>query len=164
MTSFRSLMAMVLVAASPSSALAACPMELAVYAARDAVAGINFQPRGDAVAVTNTFRMWVGDGIMLDGIVMWTQDEARPNAMLMHGCPEGDVTGAEIEACTLWQGVIYTADAAGKIDLLPAQGSDAPAQLIFPDLGPALRHSAIFATKGFTKAPWDVFALEGCQE
>lgn len=164
MPRFRNLAMAIVVAASPSGALAACPIELAVYTAREGLAGINFEPKGDAIAVTNTFRMWVGDGIMLDGLVMWSEDEARPNAMLMHNCPEGDVTGAEIEACTLWQGVIYTADAAGKIDLLPEQGGEAPAQLIFPDLGPSLRHSPIFATKGFSKAPWDVFALEGCQE
>jgi NAD(P)-dependent dehydrogenase (short-subunit alcohol dehydrogenase family) len=30
--------------------------------------------------------------------------------MVMHNCPEGDVTGEEIAACTVWEGVIYTLD------------------------------------------------------
>ena len=74
------------------------------------------------------------------------------------------LTGAEIEACTLWEGIIYTADSSGNIELVPAEGVDAPQTLIFPDLGPALRMSAAYGAKGFSKVPWDVFALKGCQE
>ena len=82
----------------------------------------------------------------------------------MYKCPEGDVTGEELAACTVWQGVIYTSDEQGAIALLPAQGSDAPPTLIFPDLGPSLRLSAAYGESGFSKIPWDVFALKGCQE
>ena len=74
-----------------------------------------------------------------------------------------DVTGDELDACTVWQGVIYTADAAGAIGLLPKRG-DAPETLVFPDLGPSLQLSAAYGANGFSKVPWDVFALKGCQE
>ncbi len=75
----------------------------------------------------------------------------------------GEETGAELEACTVWQGVIYAADETGTVDLLPKTGA-APKTLIFPDLGPSLRLSAAYGEGGFSKVPWDVFALKGCQE
>jgi hypothetical protein len=150
-----------LVAASP--AFAACPIELAVYGDRDGAAGIDFRPALNQAAVTNAFRMNLGDGVALDGIVMWSEDASRPYGALMYKCPEGDVTGEELDACTVWQGVIYTADAAGAIDLLPKAG-DAPKTLVFPDLGPSLRLSAAYGENGLSRVPWDVFALKGCQE
>lgn len=153
-----------LVCAAPATAFAACPMELAVYGDRDGAAGIDFRPTGQSAVVTNTFRMVLDNGVMLDGMVMWSDGVARPYASLMHQCPDGDVTGEELEACTLWEGVVYAADAAGHVSLLPAEGKDAPATLIFPDLGPALKLSSAYGEGGFSEVPWDVFALKGCQE
>lgn len=154
----------VILALAAVPARAACPIELAVFGDRDDAATVEFVPTGEGAAVTNTFRMVIGDGVVLDGIVMWSADVSRPNGMLMHNCPEGDVTGEELAACTAWQGVIYTADASGGVGLLPAEGTAAPQALIFPDLGPALSHSSAYGEKGFSKLPWDVFALKGCQE
>jgi len=108
--------------------------------------------------------MVLDNNVVLNGIVMWSSGEARPNGSLMYKCPEGDVTGGELAACTLWNGVIYTADDKGAIGLLPAQGVDAPKTLILPDLGPSLRHSLAYGGGGFSKVPWDVFTLKGCQE
>ena len=125
-----------LTSAAPS--LAACPIELSTYADRDGAAEINFVPNREAVAVSNSFRMMVDKDVVLYGIVMWSDGVRRPNAMLMYMCPDGDVTAEEYEACTVWQGVVYTADETGKIDLLPAQGTPAPRTLIFPDLAHAL--------------------------
>jgi hypothetical protein len=153
-----------ILAASSAAAFAACPMELAIYGERDGVAEINFTPTLNPAVVTNTFRMLFEDDVVLDGIVMWTEAVPRPTGMLMYKCPQGDVTGAELAVCTVWQGVIYTSDDKGNIDLLPAEGDDAPAKLIFPDLGRSLRGSAAFGADGFPKAPWDVFALKGCEE
>jgi hypothetical protein len=159
----RAVAALGILAASAAPALAACPMELAIYGERDGVAEINFTPTTNKAVVTNTFRMLLDD-VVLDGIVMWTEAVSRPNGMLMYKCPEGDVTGAELAICTVWQGVIYTSDDKGNIELLPAEGADAPAKLIFPNLGHSLERSAAFGEDGFSKVPWDVFALKGCQE
>ena len=74
------------------------------------------------------------------------------------------MTGEELAVCTVWQGVIYTSDATGNIELLPAEGAGAPEKLILPDLGPSLRLSSAYGASGFSKVPWDVFALKGCQE
>ncbi|MBN9232708.1 MULTISPECIES: hypothetical protein [Phyllobacteriaceae] len=149
-----------LLGASP--ALAACPIELAVYGEREQAAEIDFRPTMGSATTTNTFKMVVGKDVMLDGVVLWSGDAARPHGSLMHQCPEGDVTGGELAACTVWEGVIYTADAKGAVDLLPNERKDAPATLIFPDLAGQLGRSAIHDK--LPKLPWDVFALKGCQE
>lgn len=156
------LIAACMLAAAPAQA--GCPMELAVYKDRDGLAGIDFRPAGKSAAVTNSFRMALKDDMVLDGLVMWTEGERRARGMISHDCPEGDVTGEELAACTLWEGVIYTADDQGRIGLLPPEGQDAPQRLILSDLGPSLRFSANFAKMGLDRAPWDVFELSGCQE
>lgn len=147
-----------------TNAIAACPIELAVYRDRDAVAGIDFRPAGDGATVTNTFRMHVGERGEFDGFVMWTADVARPYAMITHGCPEGDVTGEEIAACTLWEGVVYGVDAAGVVTLLPREGEPAPQRLVLADLARLMRSSPVYAATGLDAVPFDVFELSGCQE
>ena len=146
-----------------SSALAACPLELAVYGDRDGAAEIDFRPKIDSATATNSFRMFVGD-VVLDGMVEWSDGAARPHGVLTQDCPQGDATGDELAACTLWNGVIYTSDEEGNIGLLPAQGAVAPATLVFAGLGPSLHASALHEAGGMPKLPWDVFALKGCQE
>ncbi|TKT82817.1 hypothetical protein [Aquamicrobium sp. LC103] len=151
-----------LTVAFASSAFAACPIELAVYGEPEIGASVEFRP-AEAAAVTNAFRMILPKDLVADGVVMWSEGVARPNGMLMHECPEGDVTGAEIEACTAWQGVIYAVDEQGDVALLPGQGEPAPKTLIFPDLAYGLRYAAVIG-ENLEKMPWDVFTLKGCQE
>lgn len=148
----------------PATALAACPIELAVYGDAESAAEIDFRPTGGSAVVTNTFKMVLDNSVVLDGIVMWTEGVARPHGSLMYKCPTGDVTGDELAACTVWEGVVYSADEKGNIALLPAEGVDAPKALIFPDLGPSLQMSSAYGANGFSKVPWDVFSLKGCQE
>ncbi|MFD1982168.1 hypothetical protein ACFSOZ_05625 [Mesorhizobium newzealandense] len=150
--------------AANSSAYAACPIELAVYGETQSGSEIDFTPTGSSATVTNSFRMILDNNVVLNGIVMWNEGISRPNGALMYKCPEGDVTGEELAACTSWHGVIYTSDDKGSIGLLPAEGVDAPKTLILPDLGPWLRQSTAYGGSGFSKVPWDVFALKGCQE
>lgn len=152
------------VAQTGSAAFAACPLELAVYGDAEGSAEIDFRPTGGSAVVTNTFKMVLDNDVVLDGIVMWTQGVARPHGSLMYKCPTGDVTGDELAACTLWEGVVYSADDKGNVALLPAEGVDAPKTLIFPDLGPSLQRSTAYGANGFSKVPWDVFSLKGCQE
>ena len=139
-------------------------MELAVYRDAQNAAGIDFRPTGQAASVTNTFRMALDNGTLLDGIVMWSDGVARPNGFLMKDCPEGDVTGEEIAACTIWQGVVYAVDDKGAVSLLPREGQPAPQTLILADLGPALDTLPADGDRPLSKLPFDVFALSGCQE
>lgn len=154
-------------AGQAGAALAACPVELAVY--REAAAGamIDFRPGGNAT-VTNAFRMVFEKGVVLEGVVMWDAAVPRPVGMLAHGCPEGDATGDELAACTIWRGVVYAADGEGRIDLMPPEGAPAPGTLILADLGRAIAASPVHAAAGLgqgpAQAPSDIFSLHGCQE
>ncbi len=146
-----------------TSASAACPIELATYRAGDESTAIEFRPTDGAAEVTNAFRLLLGDDTVMDGHVMWTQGVERPNGMISHECPDGDVTGPEYEACTAWQGVVYSVDASGGVGLLPREGEPAPLHLLFPDLAYALH--AFPPLSGRTTLPlWEVFTLSGCQE
>ncbi|WP_245494285.1 MULTISPECIES: hypothetical protein [unclassified Mesorhizobium] len=149
---------------SVANANAACPIQLAVYGEEKSGAEIDFTSTGTSATITNTFRMILDNNVVLDGIVMWTDGVARPHGSLMYKCPTGDVTGDELAACTVWEGVVYSADDKGNIALLPAEGTEAPKSLIFPDLGASLQMSAAYGPDGFSKVPWDVFLLKGCQE
>lgn len=147
-----------------SPSLAACPVELAVYRDRDAIAGIDFMPVDSQAAVTNRFRMAMRDGPVFEGHVLWTGDPARPYGQLLHDCPEGDVTGEEIAACTVWQGTVYALGADGAVGLMPGQGEPAPERLLLADLGYQMRWSAAWEKAGLTAVPWDEFRLSGCRE
>ncbi len=152
-----------LLAVPMDAARAACPIEHATYANVGDAAEVEFRPAPESATITNAFALLVGD-IALDGIVQWTEDIARPYGMVTQDCPEGDVTGAEIEACTLWQGVVYASDMAGNIGLVPEEGAQAPSRLIFPDLAPALALAAAIPVDRLQEPSWDVFAIKGCQE
>ncbi|WP_274627139.1 hypothetical protein [Arvimicrobium flavum] len=152
------------ISSGASPALAACPVELATYGEPESGARVEFTPVVESAAVTNSFRMLLGDDVVLDGIVMWTEGVSRSYGMLMYKCPSGDVTGEEIAACTVWEGVVYASDKAGKIGLLPAEGEPAPDLLLFADLGPSVAASPALQPLGLAKKPWDVFSLDGCQE
>ncbi|OQM77171.1 hypothetical protein [Manganibacter manganicus] len=143
-------------------AFAAGPIELAVYDDRDGVAEIDFTPVDQSATITNRFRMIFADAVILDGRVEWSDNAARPYGTLTRNCPSGDVTDDELAACTLWSGVVYTADEMGAVGLLPRQGESAPRNLIFSGLGPALANGRGDAAPA--KTPWDVFFLKGCQE
>ena len=152
-----------MLAASPS--VAACKQELAVYSEPEANASLEFTPAAPNGATSHTFKVkFPENSVILDGIVMWTEGVARPVGIVMHKCPEGDVTGAELEACTVWQGVIYAIDGQGNVDLLPPEGADSAAQLLLPDFAPAVRQSSAYGMAGVSKMPWDVFKISGCQE
>jgi hypothetical protein len=152
--------------AAATAARAACLQELAVYSERESSASIEFRPVEPAAAVqTGAFRVvFSQNDVVLDGFVMRTQGVSRPVGMVTHDCPEGDVTGEEIAACTVWEGVVYAVDAVGEVGLLPAQGEPAAERLLLPDFGPAVRHSSAYGAGGVSIVPWDVFKLSGCQE
>lgn len=147
------------------AAEAACPQELAVYSDADKTLTLEFQPNdGRAATVTNLFRIVMENDIVLDGIVQWNMGLARPNGMAMYQCPDGDVTGDELDACIIWQGVVYALDEAGAVDLMPSEADDAAHRLLLPDFGRAVRYSSIWGEGKVLTVPWDVLQLSGCQE
>jgi hypothetical protein len=162
--SVRILCAAGVLAASISPVFAACNQELAIYSEAEANASLEFTPAG-GTGSSHTFKIkFPENSVILDGVVLWTEGVARPMGIVMHKCPHGDVTGPELEACTVWQGVVYAVDGQGKIGLLPAEGAAAAEQLLLPDFAPALRQSSAYGIGGVSKMPWDAFKMSGCQE
>ena len=153
---------------SVTSAQAACPQALAVYGETGAGAEIVFSgDLSDADGMQHRFSLtFAENGVRMDGVVMMAGEPDRPWGVILHNCPEGDATGAEIAACTVWEGVIYTIDKAGEAGWLPVLDAniDAGESLLLPDFGAAVMRSQAWQAGQVTKLPGDVFRLTGCQE
>jgi hypothetical protein len=157
------LVAAVLFSLAPLGVQAAdCLQSKAIYGDADGAYELRFLPVGSESATTsNRFELAALKAeLKLEGFVMLSGDPERANGMIMHNCPEGDVTGEDLAACIIWEGVIYSVASSGKIDLLPAEKAVAAEQLLLPDFGPALKASSIWEKISVT--PWDVFAFKGC--
>ena len=151
-----------LLAATAASA-AECRQDRALYADRDGGYELAFEPVGsNAAATSHHFKLKIlASGVVLDGVVM-PGEPARSNGMAMYNCPEGDVTGEEIAACTVWEGVIYAFDGAGDASLLPEEGAVAAESLLLSGFGPSVRYSKLWDDGKASVVPWDVFRRKGC--
>jgi hypothetical protein len=141
-----------------------CTQERAIYADDKGIYELSFEPVDpESSASSHSFKMTIkGSKLVLDGYVMPSEPVNRSNGILFNNCPEGDITGDDIAACTVWQGVIY-ASGKGKIDLLPQQGAGAAQELLLAGFGQALQASSAWGPKKATVAPWDVLVLKGCR-
>ncbi|MGB6120211.1 MAG: hypothetical protein WBF87_18505 [Mesorhizobium sp.] len=147
------------------AARAACPQELAVYSETGAGASLEFTPAEAGAITSHSFKVkFPENAVILDGIVMTTDNVVRTHGILMHKCPTGDVTGEELAACTVWEGTIYAVDDKGEVGELPAQGQPFAYRLILTDLAAYLRESSVWGVGNLSKLPGDVFAMSGCQE
>lgn len=150
----------------PGGALAAerCAIEKAVFAEADAGTLLTFKPVGSSAAVVSHLFQITSGKLKLDGNVMYDEESKRPAGMITNNCPEGDATGAELRACTVWTGVPYAVDTAtGHIDILGAQGSQAPDAILMPGFGPSIRHSKLWDKSGLGQVPWDLFEFKECK-
>ncbi|WP_331372467.1 hypothetical protein [Sinorhizobium chiapasense] len=141
-----------------------CKQAHAIYADPAGVYELRFEPVGSEAAVTsNHFKVTIGKTrLSLDGVVMQSGEPLRANGIVMHDCPTGDVTGAELEACTVWQGVIYTVDKAGRVGLLQAEDAPAAERVLLPGFGPSLRASSAWGESKAKADSSDVFEFKGC--
>lgn len=146
-----------------SLAAAECPIEKAICREPEAHAELRFaRTDGENSPLSHRFALILG-GKHFDGHVMYDPEIERPVAMVLNNCPEGDVTGADIAACTVWRGIIYAGDERkGDIGLLPSEGEAAAPAIVLPGFGPAWMASS--AGKSTDTTPWDVFSLEGCDQ
>lgn len=157
---------MIACASFPAPALAECVQERAIYGDTDGAYELRFEPlESEAAAASNRFKVAVlKTPLMLDGYVMYSDQPAQSNGIILFNCPGGDVTGAELSACTVWQGTIFASDEAGNTDVLPPEGTNAAARLLLPDFGPAVRKSSIWGEGKATVAPSDVLTFKGCAQ
>jgi hypothetical protein len=147
-----------------SVAAAECKQANAVYTDRDGAYELRFSAiNSGAAAASNQFKLSVlKTPIVLDGYVMPSEDPVRANGILMFNCPEGDATGADLNACTIWEGSVYGMDAKGEVDNLQPENSAAADKVVFPGLGPAIRASSLWGSGKATVAPWDVLTFKEC--
>lgn len=141
-----------------------CKQARAIYADPAGGYELRFEPVGsEAAGTSNHFKIGiVGTGLSLDGVVLPSGEPERPNGIVMNNCPTGDVTGADLAACTVWQGPIYAVDDAGTIGLLQAEDAPAARQIVLPDFGPSLRQSSAWGKGKATADSSDVFHFKGC--
>jgi hypothetical protein len=93
---------------------------------------------------------------------MPSDDPVRANGILMFNCPDGDATGAELNACTIWQGAVYGVSAQGDVDNLQPEAASAADKVVLPGLGAAIRASSVWGSGKATVAPWDVLTFKEC--
>ncbi|HEV7318431.1 MAG TPA: hypothetical protein VGO04_07470 [Ensifer sp.] len=164
MVSSRPALILLASALAAPAATADCKQSHAIYADRDGGYELRFEPVGSASAATsNHFKVAVlKPGLLLDGVVMPAGEPERATGLIMHNCPEGDATGEELRACTVWQGVVYALDKAGAVSEIPAESEPAAAQLLLPDFGPSLRASKAWGKGKADADSWDAFVFKGC--
>lgn len=167
-SSQRVVAALVLILGAAPGAQAACFQERAVYSEAQAGAKIAFEDDlHPAEPSLNRFTVtFPENGVSMDGMVMMAGEPARPWAMVMHKCPTGDATGAEIDACMVWQGPIYGIDALGNVSAVPdaGLGEEAMATILLPDFSASVRMSAAWGAQGLSAAPRDDFRFTTCQD
>lgn len=152
---------------APASAIAAdCKQGNAIYADRDGAYELRFSPiTSEAVTSSHQFKLAVlKTSTVMDGYVMPSDDPVRTMGMVLFNCPDGDVTGADLDACTVWQGFVYGAAADGRLDNLQSGDSAAAEKIVFPGLGPAIRQSSAWGNGKATVVPWDVLDFKGCAQ
>ncbi len=151
---------------APVSAIAAeCKQAQAIYGDRDGAYELRFSPiTSEAMTSSHRFRLSaLKTPVVMDGYVMASDDPARTMGMVLFNCPDGDVTGADLDACTVWQGFIYRTSEGG-LDNLQSGDSPAADRIVFPGLGPAIRQSSAWGEGKAEVAPWDVLDLKGCAQ
>jgi hypothetical protein len=160
------MMAAGLLAALPGWAVAVeCKQEQAVYGDRDGAYELRFEAADPEERASSSYRFSIAvknTTLKLDGFVMGSEPVDRSNGILFNNCPEGDTTGEEIQKCTVWEGVVYSAT-SGRIDLLPKTGSPAAADVLLSGFALGLVDSTAWGQGKATVVPWDVFSLTGCQ-
>ena len=157
--------------AGTSIAAGACPQSLAAYEQTGSRLSLAFDgATADTDAVMHRFHVVASDtGARMDGVVMMVDDPVRPWGMVMYRCPEGDVTGAEIDACTVWEGEMLAVDADGAESFIPVPDTGYAAPVIaapslrLPGFAAALVKSSVW-DKTASIEPTDLFELKGCQE
>jgi hypothetical protein len=158
---------MALLPASMAGAQEQCWQENAVYADAATGAELTFlPPQSDADSSFARFSItFAENNIVLDGVVMDAGEPFfRPLGIIMHKCPTGDVTGDELAACTIWQGIVYGLDGAGNAPYLAPmnEGAEAARTLLFPDLRAAVRLSSVWGAAGLSTPPNDDFKFKAC--
>ncbi len=86
----------------------------------------------------------------------------RSVARIMKDCPEGDITGEDIRACTAFEGYVYAISGEGKAGNVGKGNVPAAANILFAGLGPILAASAVAAKMKLDIARTDLLEFRKC--
>ncbi|MDA4845587.1 hypothetical protein [Hoeflea poritis] len=137
-----------------------CPQALAGYGTTDRRVLLEFAGSAD---LSFSVILEGRDG-RFDGFVFPSEEEGGMAGVILDDCPDGDVTGAELEACTVWQGPVRTVDANGNAGNLPASNGTAAGYLQLEGLAAALDERAPDLTDGLPAKEIDRLTLLACLE
>ncbi len=137
-----------------------CPQALAAYGAPDMALLLEFSGGAD-----QGFQMiFDNSDWVLTGHMFPAENDGGYEAVLLDNCPDGDVIGAELDACTIWQGAIYARDAGGAKILIPEPSDAAAGILVLEGLADALAKSKQVRQQGLSPGPFEQLTLFACQE
>ena len=148
-----------------SPAFAACLQDHAVYTDRDDDYTLTFKsvPDDGAAVTSDEFTIKMNDSdLKMDGVVMWDKDGGRPNATIRYKCPAGDATGAELQQCTVWKGVVYALKEGADAELLPKAKEPSAQALLLPDFSGAMSSFNFKLEKPLEAFTWEVFRFKDC--
>ena len=137
-----------------------CPQALAVYGVADQRLRLEFSGAGDL----SFFLLIEGAQARFDGYVYPAEEEGGLAGVVLNGCPDGDATGEELAACTLWQGPVHTIGAEGEIGDLPAADQPAASYLRLDGLATALMERTPKLVSGLAEEQLEKLVLSACQE
>ncbi len=163
MTAIPQIICCMVLAVCLASAANACPQDQAIYGDADKSYELAFSPAAsEAVMTSHQFSLtYKSTGLVMQGYVMDSENGDQSLATLLYQCPEGDVTGADIAACTVWEGAINL-HGEDRLEKLPPSDQTAAGEILLAELAEAVRNSTVWGDDEVSLAPGDIFTLEGC--
>ncbi|MEX3011664.1 hypothetical protein [Hoeflea sp. TYP-13] len=137
-----------------------CPQALAGYSAADQRIMLEFSGAPDL----SFFLLVEGAGAKFEGYTYPAEEEGGIAGVVLDECPDGDATGEEMAACTVWQGLVRTVTADGKIGDLSAANEPAAGHLRLDGLAAALGERMPDLVAGLAQNEIEILTLSACQE
>lgn len=124
---------------------------------------LSFSSFGENVQVMHQFTIGLEKAdTQLSGFVVADGEPLRPISIIVHQCPDGDVTGEELAACTVWKGVPYGRFSDGNIGLLPLADDEAVTQILLPDFTRTVMSNPVWEEIETINEPFEVFDFKDC--
>lgn len=159
----RFLLSVLFASSAPLAGHAACPQELAVYAAENGDA-LEFTGNSDAEFNFHQISILLKDGPMLDAYVEANFETSAPEMSIQYNCPDGDLTFDDLKSCTVYRNEVFSVSENGERDELPSAGQPAASAILLPDFEKSLWENAAFEGQGPNAKPAETFKLSGCLE
>ena len=166
------------VLATPALAAPDCPQNRAIYSEKDNGYILSFRPTEPWEASANTMTILTLDFPEVEGTEkesvwgwIWLPNGTSHDRIeLFHGCslPTLDAGGDEIggsthdelDACSVWEGIIVSLADDDIHEIRWHDGAMAAETLLLPNLGPTIRYSGLVLSPG--DEPHDVFTFTRC--